>query len=73
MRDRAWRRAQTERMRRRVKRLMVCYAPNDPYCVGRLLQTRRPCSCVFCQRHSGEAMAVRDMRRLEVTHGRPHR
>jgi hypothetical protein len=66
MRGRAWRRAQCDRMRAKVRRLAVCYAPSDPRCVGKLLQTRHPCSCVFCQRHSGETMAVRDMRRLEV-------
>lgn len=66
VRTRAWRRGQTERMRRRVKRLAVCYAPNDPRVVGMLLHTRRPCSCVFCQRHSRLGMAPRDVRRMKV-------
>lgn len=49
---RAERRARMERAKQRVKRLDVCWNPNDPALVGRLAQTRRPCSCIYCHGHA---------------------
>lgn len=48
---RAERRARMERAKQRVKRLSICWDGTNPRVVGRLAQTRRPCSCEWCHGH----------------------
>jgi len=56
MGDRAGRRAATTRIKRRVAGYYGGYARGDARHIGRLTQTRTPCSCPMCgnpRRHFG--------------------
>ena len=48
MRDRAFRRAQDARLKERVRKYYGGYAKHDPKAIGKLAQTRTPCSCSMC-------------------------
>ena len=45
---RAERRWQLDRIKRRVARYYGGYAAGDPRRIGKLAQTRTPCSCEMC-------------------------
>lgn len=47
-RDRGFRRHQMDRMKKRVANYYGGYAKGDPRIIGKLAQTRTPCSCYVC-------------------------
>jgi hypothetical protein len=56
-RSRSWRRAQAERMKRRVRDYHSGYARGGPRQLGRVARTRQACSCWMCgnpRRFTGE-------------------
>lgn len=48
-RTRAWRRAQAERWKNRVRKYRIVEGREDnPATIGRIARTRTPCSCYMC-------------------------
>ena len=63
-RSRSWRRAQAERIKRRVRLYHSGYAQLGPRQLGRVAQTRQLCSCWMCgnPRHFSGELTLQERR-----------